>query len=264
MNLHAAAVVLRLRTVSEVFDLACRLSTGLALSVFARLFAWVLLPLYAGCLALRFALGLDWWQVWCVAIVATTVAQGPFTIAVGRILFSEQVTVARVLKLFASRFSAYFRALLRFTFLLVVVIWTVVFAPWAYIRMLFLHEVCLLEGVSDGALARRCRILVAGRANPALLVVLLLLLARAGCVLVSELLGSALVDDILQLGSPFGSLFEDGGSPFALLGLFLSVPYVAAARFLQYIDTRTRSDGWDIQLKFMAVASREQPERKAA
>jgi hypothetical protein len=28
-------------------------------------------------------------------------------------------------------------------------------------------------------------------------------------------------------------------------------------RFLTYIDTRTRADGWDIQVKLMAVAARD-------
>ena len=29
----------------------------------------------------------------------------------------------------------------------------------------------------------------------------------------------------------------------------------ATARFLAYIDGRTRQDGWDIQLRFMAIAA---------
>ena len=72
-------------------------------------------------------------------------------------------------------------------------------------------------------------------------------------VLCSELLGLGLVSYLLQLGSPLGSLFEDGGSLFALLGLFLSTPLVATARFLTYIDGRTRRDAWDVQVRFQQV-----------
>jgi hypothetical protein len=43
-----------------------------------------------------------------------------------------------------------------------------------------------------------------------------------------------------------------------LLGLFASVPWVSALRFLTYIDTRTRRDGWDIQVRFLALEHRHE------
>jgi hypothetical protein len=58
---------------------------------------------------------------------------------------------------------------------------------------------------------------------------------------------------LLQLGHPFGALFTDGASAYALAGYFACVPYLATSRFLKYIDIRTRKEGWDIQLKFTAV-----------
>ena len=69
----------------------------------------------------------------------------------------------------------------------------------------------------------------------------------------------------VQPGNPVGELFVEGGSAYALLGFFLSVPVVSAARFLQYIDVRTRKEGWDIQLRFTAIAAEaEQPGSSAA
>ena len=56
-------------------------------------------------------------------------------------------------------------------------------------------------------------------------------------------------------GKPFSKLFDKGVTPFALAGLFLAAPFTATARFLHYIDTRTRADGWDIQVKFMALVA---------
>ena len=90
---------------------------------------------------------------------------------------------------------------------------------------------------------------------------LLLSLAAAGFVFVAEMLvTNGLLDFVLQLGRPFGSLFDEGGSVAALLGLFLAVPYWTTVRFLSYIDLRTRRDGWDVQLRFMAIQARARSE----
>jgi hypothetical protein len=43
----------------------------------------------------------------------------------------------------------------------------------------------------------------------------------------------------------------------ALLGLFWVVPYLATAKFLLYIDLRTRKEGWDLQLKLAAFSQAE-------
>ena len=68
----------------------------------------------------------------------------------------------------------------------------------------------------------------------------------------------------LQLGAPFGELTTDGGTVYAVTGFFLTIPIVAAARFLTYVDLRTRREGWDIQLKFMAIAAAARDGEKAA
>src|SRR5262249_40877626 len=90
-----------------------------------------------------------------------------------------------------------------------------------------------------------------------------LLVAQAVFVGVAELIGQGIVEGVLQLGRPFGSLVPDGGSVFALVGFFLSIPYVASARFLKYTDIRTRKEGWDIQLKFTAIQAADQARRGA-
>jgi hypothetical protein len=83
------------------------------------------------------------------------------------------------------------------------------------------------------------------------------LLIRVVCVLGAELLMQGIISDLFMLGAPLGRLSSDGVTPYALAGLLLSAPLVATARFLQYIDARTRGDGWDIQVRFMAIAARE-------
>ena len=128
--------------------------------------------------------------------------------------------------------------------------------------LVFVHEASLLEGAAPVAAMQRASRFVKGRAWTTFGLLSMLLVGQAGALLIGELLGQSLLDDVLQLGKPFGSLFDGGGSPFAILGLLVSVPFVATARFLQYIDTRTRSDGWDVQVRFLAIASKESNERR--
>jgi hypothetical protein len=265
MNLANAMVVLRPRTLSEVLDLTCRFCLSIALRLYLKLFACVLLPCFAGCLLLRYMLEWSWLSVWMVAIAWGTVIQGVFTAAAGRLLFAESAGVRQVLGGFRSRLFPYLGSLLM-SRLFMAAAFLVAFVPvfFAWTRMLFLYEASLLEGAKAyDALLRSTRF-VRGRGMEAFLVLLSLLLAQGAAIVATEFLGDALLDDVLLLGKPLGALFTDGGSPMALLGFLLSIPYVATARFLSYIDSRTRNDGWDIQVRFMAIAAKEASEQRAA
>ena len=59
-------------------------------------------------------------------------------------------------------------------------------------------------------------------------------------------------------------LFVHGGSGFAVAGALLAVPVAAAARFLGYIDLRTRKEGWDIQLRFLRLVAETATGKRAA
>ncbi len=262
MNLGTAAVVLRPRTLAEVLDLACRVCCSRALGIYLRLGAIVLLPCLAGCIALRYAAEWPWAAVWLVAVSLAAVVQGVFTIAIGRLIFSEELGAGQVLRVFARRLGSYLWMLLLTRLVLALAALVVVGLPIAWPRLLLVHEASLLENASAAQAIHR-----AGQFNRALTgfgVLFALLVTQAAFVLVAELLAQGVVEDVLQLGRPFGALFADGGSPFALAGFLLSVPYVATARFLHYIDHRTRSDGWDVQIRFLAIAARHEPERRAA
>jgi hypothetical protein len=265
VNLGASAIVLRPRTLGEVLDLACRLSISLAFGLYARLSAVLLLPIFAGCLALRYALDWPWALVWAVAVVLGCVAQGAFTVAVGRLLFSEELGVGQVLGLFARRLGSYLGMLLLSRMLLALACLPLFLGlPFAWPRLVFVHEASLLEGAGAVGAIRRSDRFVAGRGATVFGALLALLLTQCGFVVVGELLGHGLVSEVLQLGKPFGAVLDSGGSPYALAGFLLSIPYVCTARFLEYIDARTRADGWDIQLRFMAVAASDGERRAAA
>jgi uncharacterized protein YfiM (DUF2279 family) len=277
VNLGASAIVLRPRGMAEILDLACRLSVSVAFGLYARLALVVLLPVLAGCLALRYAAGWSWPDVWWAAIAAATIAQGIFTVSVGRLLFSEAVTVAQALRLFGRRLGSYLVMLFlsrglfaAVAFLLgqasvtLAALTLLCVLPFVWPRFYFVHEASLLEGAGPTEAIRRSSRFVQGRGGAVLGVLLSILLTQAAFVVVAELLCQGLVTQVLQLGKPFGALFADGGSPYALAGLLLSVPYVATARFLEYIDARTRSDGWDVQLRFLAISAAAEPRREEA
>lgn len=264
MKLDRAAIVLRPRTVAEIVDLAFRLSFSLALPLYSKLAAVVLLPILAGLLALRYAAEWGWLSIWLVAILAANIAQGVFTVAAGRLIFSEGLRVREVLGAFGRRLPSYLAALVASRIVIALAALPVLSLPFAWIALVFVHEASLLEGAGAIQACQRASRFVKGRGGEAFGLLCLTLLGQIGAVGIGELLGQSLLDDLLQLGKPFGAFFEDGGSPFALAGLLVSVPFVSTARFLQYIDTRTRSDGWDIQVRFLAVASKDSDERRLA
>jgi hypothetical protein len=263
VNLADAAIVLRPRGVAEIFDLAFRVCAQPFARVYLRLSVIVLLPGLAACLALRFAAGWEWPLVWAVALAWGGLAQGVFTAAAGKLLFSPNVTTREVLAAFGRRLGDYVGALVASRTFLSLSIFTFFLAlPWMWIRVMFVHEAALLEGAGAVDAIRRASRFVEGRGGTAFEVLFLMVLSQVACVIVAELLGEGLLEGVLQLGSPFGKLFDAGGSPAAIVGLLVSVPYVATARFLQYIDARTRADGWDVQVRFMAIAASEAEARR--
>jgi hypothetical protein len=226
------------------------------LGLYLRLALVVLLPCYAGCLALRFILDWSWLAVWVVALLSTSLLQGVFTVAAGRWLFSETLSAREALVAFGQQLGRYGAAWL--TSRLILAVSTVLY-PLAATRLLFVHEVSLLEQAPPLQASSRSSRFIQGAADRAFVMWLGLGAVQIGCAVLAEILCDGLLNGVLQLGELFPPLLRELGSPYALLGLVLSVPYVATARFLMYTDLRTRRDGWDIQVRFMAIAAAEQP-----
>lgn len=261
MNIDECRVVLRPRTVSEVTDLALRVINVAEPRLYAALSAVVLLPALALCLGVHYVFAWEWAAVWALAITLGSLLQGVFTVAAGRLLFAPSLRVRTVLSHFFGRFWSYLGTWIasRFVLGLGMLGAFLVLPPfWVWTRFAFVHEASLLEQAAPGAALKRANRFVSARGSAALGLVVWFVCAQVGAVAIAELLGNvALVEHVLQLGQPLGALADDGGSPFALAGFFLSIPLVATARFLAYIDQRTRMDGWDIQLEFMAIAARD-------
>jgi hypothetical protein len=266
VNLLASRVVLRPRSLGDVLDLTIPFCLA-SWRLLARLSLTSLLPALALCLYVQRWLGWSWIQIWILAVVLGELLEGLFTVAFGELLFQEPAAVrARaVWGRFARRLFHYLATLFVARLLLAITIATMLgaaAAPFLAVHLLFVREVCLLEGAGVFASIGRASKFVHRQVSGSFGVLLAAVTAPAAMAVAAELLGDAIVSSVLQLGSPFGKLFEQGGSAYALVGYFLAVPVVAAARFLKYIDVRTRKEGWDIQLRFTAIAAAESAQQQ--
>ena len=135
---------------------------------------------------------------------------------------------------------------------------TVILIPRGFAGSTLIPEVVLLEGLRGGAALRRGRRLGATLGRAMLDFGMITLAGFATAAVLADQLGSATFEFLLSLGSPLESLFEDGGSLYAMLGVLAAVPVLVTARLLAYVDGRAEQDGWDIQLRFQALRAREE------
>lgn len=255
MNLADARLVLRPRSQAELLDLAAQWCFSRDWALYTRLSAMVLLPSLSVCIVARWLGEWTWPQVWGLAIALATLSQGVFTVATSRALFERDVVATDVLRRFGQRLPSYLGALVITRLMLMVGAMTVLLLPWAWGKVVFVHEASLLEGSSSFRATERAWNMARSHATQLLLLLGGMASALAFAVSAAELLGHGLVEFVLQLQRPFGSLWDDGGSLYALVGFHVAIPYLAVARFLGYVDQRTRGDGWDLQLRLMALAT---------
>ncbi len=255
MNLEGARVVLRPRTQSEIFDLAFRFCATLALGLYLRLALVVLLPCLLLCGYIYSLTDGDWLVTWSVAYMCAALVQGVFTIAASRLLFEARPRARGVLLHALRRLPALLGALLLHAILLTLGAFVLIGAMFVWVWHTFMYEAVLLEHQGPLAALSRASALVKHKFGSALVTCTgSAVVVALGIVCAEALLGSV-VEWVLQLGKPFGDLWTDHGSAYALIGFFAALPLVATARFLSYIDGRTRQDGWDIQLRFMSIAA---------
>jgi hypothetical protein len=257
MNVGAANVVLRPRSARESFDLAFLFLIRVGGMPYLWLCLAVLVPALAACMSL--GLWLDWLEVhvWLLAVPLGVWLQGLFTLATGQLMFSARLEPRSVLRSFVQRLPAYSVGLLTSRALVLMLAGTLVLAPWAWSRVLFVPEMLLLEGLSVGAAMQRSSRL--GKTRGGLELALWMAGAIGYFVLAGEELGESLVHFTLQVPAPPESEQVTLASVYALTGWFASLPLLATLRFFRYVDGRTRSDGWDAQVKLqrMAQASAE-------
>jgi hypothetical protein len=266
MNLLEARVALRPRSMSDLLDLA---------GPFCISNRRTLLPLALATTAvgsalaavLRVGLAWSWSAVWAVTAAYLVLSSGVFTLAAGELLFHEpaRVRLRSIGARFLHRFVRYLVArILQWLVLGGCAALLLVPLPVFAARLLFVSEAVLLESATPPAALARSSRLVLFRSIPYLGLSLALALAPFLFAVAADVVGDAIVNLVFEMGRPFGSLWSDGGSGFAVAGALLSAPFVACASFLGYIDLRTRKEGWDIQLRFTALVDAEAEGRRIA
>jgi hypothetical protein len=257
-------MVLRPRALGDVLDLAVPFCLA-ARRPLGKLALVVLGPVALVAAALRLKAGWAWWQVWLLVLPVSFLLQGAFTVACGEALFADprELRARRVLAHIGRRSAAYLGMfLLRFT--VMAALGSSLLAVPLVPGFMFMGESLLLERVGAATALSRSRALSRHRGGFCFWLWVCTALLPAVAAMAADLVGDAVVNIVLQLGRPLGSLWTDGGSAFAVAGALLAVPVAAAARFLGYIDLRTRKEGWDIQLRFAALADEDAERRRAA
>lgn len=253
LDVIRARVALRHRPFSDVLDLALRFIV-VHWRVYAKVALVTVLPGILGTWLLAWQGGWVWG--WLIGIVWTLFAQTPFTILASRLVFEDRVRARDVVwaalhdspRILWLRILTLGAASLGFMMLFIP-------AAWIAIISCFSNEVVLLERATVGQALGRSQRVAQSDFGESLMMVIVGLVATGGAVLIAEFGGRAIIEELLQFRGP-PSMFVEGGSVLALIGLFGVVPYVATARFFTYLNIRTRAEGWDIQTRFAALAAR--------
>jgi hypothetical protein len=252
VNVLSTRVVLRERSLAEVFDLAFRFVIARGGKRYLKLWLLSCLPPFLACLEWR-RHDMEWGWVWTFACLGFVVAQIPFTLAASRLLLDDDLSLRSLVKAWLPRIpgQVLMHALAAVAFASAG--WLIFTIPFLAARCLFLPEITLLEGSNMLRAYERGTRITRQRLSQTLEACLLLLAVWAAFILGAEVTGRAVQMDLLSLPAPTDALV-DGGSWFALAGFFAAVPFLATARFLVYIDGRTRREAWDVQLRFTELA----------
>jgi hypothetical protein len=252
VNVLSTRVVLRERGLAEVFDLAFRFVIVRGGAQYLRLWLIACLPPLLACIAARRS-DLGWGLVWVFACVGFVVAQIPFTLAASRLLLDDELSLRALVRAWLPRIPAQILMHVMAAFAFASAGWLIVTLPFLAARCLFLPEITLLEGSNMLRAYERGTRITRQRLSQTLEACLLLLAIWAAFILGAEVTGHAIQVDLLSFPAPADELLA-GGSWFALVGFFLAVPFLSTARFLVYIDGRTRREAWDVQLRFTELA----------
>lgn len=252
MNPTTSWVVLRPRGPLEVFDLTWRFLRE-TWRPQLRLLALVWLPLALATLPMCWFAHGDFALLLFPLLLGPWV-QLPFTLLAGRLLFDRNTRVRAVLRELASRTGELFVGQIVSLAGWVVGLCGLVFLLLP-IRMAlqFLPEVLLLERLSISPAIRRVMRLAGSQVGAAFTSLVVHAALVLWCGVVAETAGQALFRYVLQLGQPFGAVTGGAVTPFLLAGLLLSQPVHAVYRLLLYVDVRTRTEGWDLQVALRAA-----------
>jgi hypothetical protein len=259
MDLMRARVALRERPLLDVLDLAVRFCAAHA-GAYAKMSAAVLVPAFA----VSWAAGhlVNWWLGWTVTVTVTAFAGAPFVALASRLVFAESVGTGEALRIALRAVPGLIGVRILQAMALGA---SLVMAglPWIWLGtiLLFVVEVLVLEGSGAGGTLGRAQRIANAHFSDAALTMLLLALAPVSAAMLADVAGREVLKGVLEVKPP-PSMFREGGSWLALLGWWATLPLLQTARFFVYLDIRTRTEGWDIQTRFAAIAARADAERQ--
>jgi hypothetical protein len=236
-----------------VFDLGLRMVSTNARPMLT-LGALLVLPVWLGCSVLAWLLPDLGWLVASLAFLLSLPLQLPFTLLGGRLLFSDDVSVREVLGaslgVLGSGVAVWTVYGLAIFFGLAMCVWGALFTV---VPTLYLAETVMLERVPLSRALRRSSRLASAHPGTAGAGALGWLGLTVWFAVVGEFGMQALLGMVLQLGSPFGTLYSGDVTPGLLFGIVAAQPAVAIYRLLLYVDVRTRVEGWDLQVRLRAA-----------
>lgn len=275
MNLDDLSVAVRERTLPEIYDLALVLARRHAGRLLLLALAGAAPFVALDALLLAGAEGGDGTALtWLAVLLATQapIATAPLAAYLGEAMFSRAPTVRGALATARGRLGALLvLALHRGAFLaLPVALAAAVGHAWiglvfAFLLMFYpLHavEVVLLERQPLGPSLRRAHQLMGSwrsdaighLAVGALVVVLGVVVAAVSGALLIDLLFTGAVDL-----DAWPRWFDPARSWLPLLLPWPFIAWLAVARFLAYIDLRTRREGWEIEIELRRAGRRLAP-----
>lgn len=257
-------IAVRPRGLLECLDLAClfcvRRGAGMALAVLlgAAPIAWINVALIGPVVAEDVFVR---WPFWLA--LETPWAMAPLTLFLGRAMFAERLKSADWRGIAGGLASALLPLLLYQTLLRGLSLLFVIAFPLLLMALFFVDPVILLEQGPTSGVWRRSLALARGNLER----VVLALLLDTTILVVGWLLGTAALDQLSSLwaGRPLPNVFDApetdwgiGRAVFTWHGqiAFWSVTaLITVFRFVTYLDTRIRNEGWDVELKLRNPAT---------
>jgi hypothetical protein len=235
-----------------VLDLTVRFAQAHAGPI-ARLAGIVLLPTWI----LASAVGLLSGGAWAVALalfLAAPALQLPFLLLGSKLLFAPTASVREALLEVPAQRRALALGLGRIG--IVASASAISFGLfWLPVQalLLFVQETSALERMPPVRALRRSASLAADQLGRVLGGVVTSSVLAVWCVFAGEALGQMIVAFVLQAGTPFGRALDGDVTPYALGGILLAQPAIALYRLLLYLDVRTVTEGWDLQVAMIAA-----------
>jgi hypothetical protein len=261
MDLMRARVALRERPLLDTFDLAIRFCAAHAWA-YTKLSLVVLVPAFVVSWGAARVGG--WWLGWSVTVVVTAFAGSPFVALASRLVFADAVGTREALGI-ALRAVPRLIGVRILQAMALGASLVMLGLPWFWLGtiLLFVVEVLVLEQGGVGSTLGRAQRVANAHFADAVLTMLLLGAAPVAAAMLADVAGREILQGLLEFKPP-PSMFRAGGSWLALLGWWATVPLLQTARFFVYLDIRTRTEGWDVQTRFAAIAARAEAERAEA